>query len=182
MGEAPDSIIVVESPEDVARLQVPDPERIAFVTQTTLSIYDANRVITALKARFPNIKAPPKEDICYATTNRQNAVSQLSDEVDLVLVVGSRNSSNSLRLVETAREQGKEAHLIDDQSEMDPAWLDNKESILVTAGAVSAERLVQGLLERLQGQWDATVEVKTLVEEDVTFAPPKSLRSLAVVA
>jgi 4-hydroxy-3-methylbut-2-enyl diphosphate reductase len=182
VGEAPDSIIVVESPQDVERLQVPDPERIAFVTQTTLSIYDANRVIAALKARFPNIKAPPKEDICYATTNRQNAVSQLSDEVDLVLVVGSRNSSNSLRLVETAREQGKEAHLIDDESEMDPSWLDDKESILVTAGASAPERLVQGLLERLQGQWDASVEVKTLVEEDVTFAPPKSLRSLAVVS
>jgi 4-hydroxy-3-methylbut-2-enyl diphosphate reductase len=182
VGEAPDSIIVVESPEDVQRLQVPDPERIAFVTQTTLSIYDANRVITALKAKFPNIKAPPKEDICYATTNRQNAVSQLSDEVDLVLVVGSRNSSNSQRLVETAREQGKEAHLIDDQSEMDPRWLDHKQSILVTAGASAPERLVQGLLERLQVQWDATIEVKTLVEEDVTFAPPKSLRSLAVVS
>jgi 4-hydroxy-3-methylbut-2-enyl diphosphate reductase len=182
VGEAPDSIIVVESPEDVERLQVPDADRVAFVTQTTLSIYDANRVISALKARFPNIKAPPKEDNCYATTNRQNAVSQLSDEVDLVLVVGSRNSSNSQRLVETAREQGKEAHLIDDQSEMDPSWLEDKESILVTAGASAPERLVQGLLERLQGQWDATVEVKTLVEEDVTFAPPKSLRSLAVVS
>jgi len=182
VGEAPNSIIVVESPEDVERVQVPDPDHVAFVTQTTLSIYDANRVIAALKARFPNIKAPPKEDICYATTNRQNAVSQLSDEVDLVLVVGSRNSSNSQRLVETAREQGKEAHLIDDESEMDPAWLENKESILVTAGASAPERLVQGLLERLQGEWDATVEVKTLVEEDVTFAPPKSLRSLAVVS
>ena len=159
-----------------------DPDRIAFVTQTTLSIYDANRVIAALKEKFPNIKAPPREDICYATTNRQNAVSQLSDEADLVLVVGSRNSSNSQRLVETAREQGKEAHLIDDQSEMDPAWLDDKQSILVTAGASAPERLVQGLLERLQGQWDATVEVKTLVEEDVTFAPPKSLKSLAVVS
>ena len=182
VGEAPDSIIVVESPEDVQRLQVPDENRLAYVTQTTLSIYDANRIIAALKARFPNIKAPPKEDICYATTNRQAAVSQLSGEADLVLVVGSRNSSNSLRLVETAREAGKEAHLIDDQSELDPAWLDDKESVLVTAGARRPERLVQGLLDRLQRDWGAPAEVRTLVEEDVTFAPPKSLRSLAVVS
>ena len=182
VGEAPDSIFVVESPEDVAKLNIKDESKLAYVTQTTLSIYDANRIISALKARFPHVKAPPKEDICYATTNRQNAVSQLSDEADLVLVVGSKNSSNSQRLVETAREAGRPAFLIDDQSELDPQWLNDKRTVLVTAGASAPERLVDGLLERLRRDWGAQSEVRTLVEEDVTFAPPKSLRSLAVVA
>src|SRR5947207_1150799 len=135
VGEAPDNIIVVESPEEVALLNVPDPNKLAYVTQTTLSISDAMRTISALKARFPNIKAPPKEDICYATTNRQTAVSDLSPEVDLVLVVGSKNSSNSQRLVETAKLAGRSAYLIDDQSELDPSWLQGKEAVLITAGA-----------------------------------------------
>src|SRR5215217_1583404 len=145
-GEAPDKIIIVESPEEVEALQVPDPNKLAFVTQTTLSISDAQRTIAALKAKFPNIKHPVKDDICYATTNRQNAVSEIAPEVDIVLVVGSQNSSNSLRLVERAREQGKAAYLIDDESELDPTWFaGRKDSVLITAGASAPEHLVENL-------------------------------------
>jgi 4-hydroxy-3-methylbut-2-enyl diphosphate reductase len=181
VGEAPDSIIVVESPADVAKLNVRDPQKLAYVTQTTLSLSDASAIIAALKQRFPNIKAPPKEDICYATTNRQSAVTDLADEADVVLVVGSQNSSNSRRLVETANIAGKTGHLIDDASELDPAWLKGAESVLVTAGASAPEHLVQGLLDRLRHEFGADVESRTLVEEDVAFELPRSLRSLAVV-
>jgi 4-hydroxy-3-methylbut-2-en-1-yl diphosphate reductase len=182
VGEAPESIVVVESPEEVERLQVPDPDKVAYVTQTTLSMYDAHRIIAALKQKFPNIKAPPKEDICYATTNRQNAVTEMGRDVDLVLVIGSKNSSNSQRLVETARQMGKDAYLIDDQSELDPRWLAGREAVFVTAGASAPERLVEALLERLKRDFGGVIETRTLVEEDVAFAPPKSLRSLTVVA
>jgi 4-hydroxy-3-methylbut-2-en-1-yl diphosphate reductase len=181
VGEAPNSIIVVESPEEVAQLQVPSG-KLAYVTQTTLSIDDASQIISALKARFPSIKAPPKDDICYATTNRQNAVSDLSEDVDLVLVVGSRNSSNSQRLVETARSAGRAAYLIDDQSELDPTWLDDKQAVLVTAGASAPEHLVRGLVERLQREFGGETETRTLIEEDVSFELPRSLRTLAVVS
>jgi 4-hydroxy-3-methylbut-2-enyl diphosphate reductase len=182
VGEAPESIVVVESPEEVERLQVPDPEKVAYVTQTTLSMYDAYRIIAALKQKFPNIKAPPKEDICYATTNRQNAVTEMGRDVDLVLVIGSKNSSNSQRLVETARQMGKDAYLIDDESELDPKWVQGRESVFVTAGASAPERLVEALLERLKRDFGGVIETRTLVEEDVAFAPPKSLRSLTVVS
>jgi 4-hydroxy-3-methylbut-2-en-1-yl diphosphate reductase len=182
VGEAPQSIVVVESPEEVDRLQVPDPNKVAYVTQTTLSVYEASRTIAALQAKFPNIKAPPKEDICYATTNRQNAVSALSPEVDLVLVVGSKNSSNSQRLVETAKEVGKSAYLIDDESELQPAWFKGVSAVLVTAGASAPEHLVNALLDRLKREFGGEVEIRTLVEEDVTFDAPRSLKRLAVVA
>ena len=182
VGEAPDSIIVVESPEEVAELNLSNTDKLAYVTQTTLSIGDAMRIISALKARFPFIKAPPKEDICYATTNRQNAVSDLSPDVDLVLVVGSKNSSNSQRLVETAKLAGRAAFLIDDQSELDPTWLDGKHAVLVTAGASAPEHLVRGLVARLQREFGGETETRTLIEEDVSFELPRSLRSLAVVA
>ena len=180
VGEAPDAITVVESVEDVARLQIDNP-KIAYVTQTTLSLYDAQRIIDALKARFPHIKAPPKEDICYATTNRQNAVAEVAPEVDLVLVIGSRNSSNSQRLVETAHEAGKAAYLIDDESELDPSWFDGVETVLITAGASAPEHLVQDLVERLQREYGADSQVRTVAEEDMSFAPPKSLRTLTVL-
>jgi 4-hydroxy-3-methylbut-2-enyl diphosphate reductase len=181
VGEAPQSVVLVEGPEDVAKLQVPDPDKLAYVTQTTLSVSDAVRTIAALKARFPNIKAPPKEDICYATTNRQAAVEQLAPEADLVLVIGSKNSSNSRRLVDRAREAGKPAYLIDSASELQPGWLDGVRTVFVTAGASAPERLVNELLSRLKHEFGGEVEERTLVEEDVTFAPPKSLRSLTVV-
>jgi 4-hydroxy-3-methylbut-2-enyl diphosphate reductase len=144
-------------------------------------VSDAVRTIAALKARFPNIKAPPKEDICYATTNRQAAVEQLAPEADLVLVIGSKNSSNSRRLVDRAREAGKPAYLIDSASELQPGWLDGVRTVFVTAGASAPERLVNELLARLKSEFGGEVEERTLVEEDVTFAPPKSLRSLTVV-
>src|SRR3954466_13561776 len=149
VGEAPESIVVVESPEEVETLRVVNPDKLAYVTQTTLSVQEATRTIDALKRRFPNIKAPPKEDICYATTNRQAAVSTLSPEVDVVLVIGSKNSSNSQRLVDTAKSAGKDAYLIDDAAEVRSGWLDGKEAVLVTAGASAPERLVDALLDRL---------------------------------
>ena len=181
VGEAPESIVVVESPEDVGRLNIRDPDRLAYVTQTTLSVADASRTIAALKARFPKIKGPPKEDICYATTNRQGAVSVLSPEVDLVLVIGSRNSSNSQRLVDAAREMGRPAYLIDDESELEPAWFEGKNAVLVTAGASAPEHLVGALLDRLKRDFGGEVEVRSLAEEDVSFEPPRSLKRLAVV-
>jgi 4-hydroxy-3-methylbut-2-enyl diphosphate reductase len=181
VGEAPDSIIVVESPEDVERVQVRDPNKVAYVTQTTLSIADAMRVITAIKKRFPNIKGPPKEDICYATTNRQAAVTALAPEVDLVLVIGSTNSSNSQRLVETARALGKGAYLIDDESGLQPEWFDGVELCLVTAGASAPEHLVDGLLDRLKKEFNGEVETRDVAREDVFFEPPRSLKKLAVV-
>ena len=137
--------------------------------------------IPAIKKRFPNVRYPAKDDICYATTNRQAAVTQISPEVDLVLVIGSKNSSNSQRLVERAEEQGIPGYLIDDESEIDPAWLLGKESVLVTAGASAPEHLVSALLERLKREYDAMVEARTLVEEDVSFELPKSVRRLTVV-
>jgi 4-hydroxy-3-methylbut-2-en-1-yl diphosphate reductase len=181
VGEAPQSIVVVESAEEVASLKVPDESKLAYVTQTTLSLADAERIIRALKARFPNIKAPPKEDICYATTNRQNAVNELAPEVDLVLVIGSKNSSNSQRLVDTAKDAGKAGYLIDDVRELRPEWLEGKRAVLVTAGASAPEHLVEQLLEKLRREYGGEVDVRTLVEEDVNFAPPPSLRSLTVV-
>jgi 4-hydroxy-3-methylbut-2-enyl diphosphate reductase len=155
--------------------------KLAFVTQTTLSVSDAQRIIAALKDRFPDIRYPAKDDICYATTNRQSAVTQLSPEADLVLVIGSKNSSNSKRLVERAIEQGVPGYLIDDQSEIDPTWFEGKQSVLVTAGASAPERLVMDLLDRLKRDFGATIETRTLVEEDVSFELPKSARSLTVV-
>src|SRR5256714_128823 len=181
VGEAPEHIIVVESPEEVERLQVPDPRRLAFVTQTTLSVSDAARVIDALKKKFPDIRYPAKDDICYATTNRQAAVTQIAPEADLVLVIGSKNSSNSQRLVERANEQGKSGYLIDDQSELDMRWFDGVRTVLVTAGASAPEHLVVGLLERLKQAFGGDVETRTLVEEDVSFELPRSARSLAVL-
>jgi 4-hydroxy-3-methylbut-2-enyl diphosphate reductase len=181
VGEAPDSIIVVETPEEVQKLNVANPNRLAYVTQTTLSVSDAQRVIDALKKRFPNIRYPAKDDICYATTNRQNAVTLLSPEVDLVLVIGSKNSSNSQRLVERAHEAGKPAFLIDDASELQTEWFDGKETVLVTAGASAPEHLVEDLISRLRRDWGGDVETRTLLEEGISFELPKSVRSLAVV-
>jgi len=182
IGEAPDAMLVVESPEEVEKLNIPTGRKLAYVTQTTLSIYDANRIVDALKAKFPDIISPPKEDICYATTNRQNAVSVLSPEVELVLVIGSKNSSNSKRLVETADANGIPGYLIDDAAELDPAWLEGKQAVLVTAGASAPDHLVNGLIDRLKVEFNGVVETRTLVEEDVSFSLPKSLRSLAVLA
>ncbi|MGA2500017.1 MAG: 4-hydroxy-3-methylbut-2-enyl diphosphate reductase [Tepidisphaeraceae bacterium] len=181
VGEAPGSIIVVEKPDDVAGLRVSNQEKIAYVTQTTLSVSDCALTVAALKARWPHIKGPARNDICYATTNRQAAVSTWSPEVDVVLVVGSRNSSNSRRLVETATAAGKPAYLIDDEHELHPAWFAGIGSVLVTAGASAPEYLVDNLIRRLRDQFGGEVHQRELVEEDVSFELPRSLRSLAVI-
>ena len=181
VGEAPESILVVEDASEVAGLRVADESKVAYVTQTTLSVLVAAWIIAALRRRFPAIKAPPRDDICYATTNRQSAVSQLATEADLVLVVGSQNSSNSRRLVETANAAGTEAHLVDDESEIEPTWLAGRRCVVVTAGASAPEHLVQQVLRRLERDFAGVVETRTLVEEDVAFELPRSLKSLAVL-
>ncbi len=181
VGEAPDSIIVVESPEEVAAARIPDPTKVAFVTQTTLSVSDAMRIIDAIKQRFPDVRFPPKDDICYATTNRQAAVTEFARDADLVLVIGSKNSSNSQRLVERAHESGARAHLIDDESELRAEWFDGVRAVLVTAGASAPEHLVHALLDRLRHDFGGVVETRILVEEDIAFELPKSVRSLAVL-
>ncbi len=182
VGEAPDRIFVVDTPEEVWELQVPDEQRLAFVTQTTLSVSDAQRVIEQLKKRWPHIRHPQKDDICYATTNRQNAVSEWSPDVDLVLVVGSQNSSNSQRLVDRAKEAGRPAYLIDDDSYLKPEWFEGVSSVMITAGASAPDHLVRNLINRLQRDFNGgEVEVRTLVEEKIDFELPKSLRQLAVI-
>ena len=181
VGEAPGHITVVESPQEVDALAFTAGDKLAFVTQTTLSVSDAQRVIDAIKRRFPQIKYPVKDDICYATTNRQNAVTAWAPEVDLVLVVGSRNSSNSQRLVDRAKEAGKAAYLIDDQRQIDGAWFTGVRGVLVTAGASAPDHLVQALIDRLRDEYAGEVETRTLVEEDVVFDLPRSAKRLAVL-
>ena len=178
LGEAPDCIRIVESPEDVQRLEIPPDHKIAYLTQTTLSIDDANQIILALKKKFPHIHSPKKEDICYATTNRQQAVMELALQSDLVLVVGSKNSSNSLRLVEIAENRGVRAYLVDDVSEINHAWLDGVRTLLLMAGASAPEDLVQSILALLMVQYHATVEDAHVTEEDMHFELPYSLRKL----
>jgi 4-hydroxy-3-methylbut-2-enyl diphosphate reductase len=181
VGEAPESIIVVETEEEVQKLQIAPGKKLAYVTQTTLSVSDAQRVIDALKKRFPTIRYPAKDDICYATTNRQNAVTELSPEVDLVLVIGSKNSSNSQRLVDRALEKGKPAYLIDDESELAPEWFNGIQAVLITAGASAPEHLVEALVDRLKRDFGGEVESRTLMEEGISFELPKSVRQLTVL-
>jgi len=182
VGEAPDAITIVESPEDVARLAFTAEDKIAYITQTTLSMNDANIIISALKKRYPQVKEPPSEDICYATTNRQAAVHQLAPEADLVVVVGSKNSSNSVRLTEIAENVGTPARLVDDVSEIDPSWLEPVDTLLLTAGASAPEHLVQEIVDMLTRDHDAKVEYRTVTEEDMHFALPASLRRLTETA
>ena len=177
MGEAPEAIVLVESPEDVDGLEVTDESKLAYLTQTTLSVDDANNIIARLKKRFPQITAPPKADICYATQNRQEAVAVLSGEVDLTLVLGSQNSSNSQRLAELSLERGIPSHLIDGPQDIDAAWFECIETVLVTAGASAPEVVVEAVLDLLKEQFGATVEPRTLREEDVSFPLPRELRA-----
>ncbi len=180
MGEAPDQIVLVEDEQDVERLDLPPDAKVAYLTQTTLSVDDANRIVEALRRRFPQIKGPAKEDICYATQNRQEAVKFLAREVDLFLVVGSQNSSNSIRLTEVAREQGVPAYLIDGPDDLRREWFDRVSRVGLTAGASAPESLVQDVIEWLRRELGAEVEEVTLREEDVYFPLPRELRSLAV--
>jgi len=176
-GEAPDAIQVVESPEDIASLRIDDPERLVYLTQTTLSTDDAGVIIDALKRAFPAIKAPPSEDICYATTNRQHAVRELAPLADLVLVVGSANSSNSVRLTEIAANVGTPARLLDDVSALDDAWFgDGVETVLLTAGASAPEDLVAGISRALVERYGATIHLGDVTEEAVEFGLPGNLK------
>jgi 4-hydroxy-3-methylbut-2-enyl diphosphate reductase len=177
MGEAPEAIVLVESPEDVEKLEVSDPNRLAYLTQTTLSVDDANRIITCLRAKFPQIKGPPTEDICYATQNRQEAVKLLSAEASVVLVLGSQNSSNSQRLAELSRENNVRAYLIDGAKDIDLAWFKGDETVLVTAGASAPELVVQDCLSYLQRMFNATIEHRSVRDEEVHFPLPRELRS-----
>jgi 4-hydroxy-3-methylbut-2-enyl diphosphate reductase len=176
LGEAPEAIVLVERPEDVDRLEVIDDTKVAYLTQTTLSVDDANRIIERLRHRFPQIATPAKEDICYATQNRQEAVARLSRESDLTLVLGSQNSSNSQRLAELSRERGIPAQLIDGPQDIDQRWFKDVDTVLVTAGASAPEVVVEAVLQYLQEQFGATVELRSLREENVSFPLPKELR------
>jgi 4-hydroxy-3-methylbut-2-enyl diphosphate reductase len=175
MGEAPDSIVLVESVADVDRLEL-GTGKVAYVTQTTLSVDETGEIITALRARFPDIHAPKREDICYATSNRQWAVKEMLSEIDLLLVTGSRNSSNSNRLVEVARAGGVAAHLIDDETEIDEKWMDGVDVVGVTSGASAPEKLVEGVCNWFRARGVADIEPYRLVDEDVEFRLPVELR------
>ena len=176
MGEAPEAIVLVQTPEDVDKLTVADPEKVAYVTQTTLSVDDAGRIIARLRERFPGIANPPKGDICYATQNRQEAVSLLSPEADVVLVLGSQNSSNSQRLAELAIDAGISAHLIDGPEDIRDEWFTGDETVLVTAGASAPEVVVEQVLDALRDKYQAIVEIRSIREEEVFFPLPRELR------
>ena len=182
MGEAPECIRLVENEEDVNRLDLPASAKVAYLTQTTLSVDDANIVINALRRRFPHIVGPSKDDICYATQNRQEAVRELAPLADVVLVMGSQNSSNSLRLVEIAESCGKPAYLIDGASDLDDRWLAGKNTVLVTAGASAPEEVVERVVHHLQHRFGATVESRTIREEHVRFPLPRELRMVGAEA
>ena len=175
MGQSPAGMYLIESEEEVARLEVADPERLAYVTQTTLSIDDCARIVAALKARFPRIVGPKKDDICYATQNRQDAVKFMAPQCDVVIVVGSPNSSNSNRLREVARNLGRNAYLVDNADELRPEWLEGKRRVGVTAGASAPEVLVQEVILRLQSFGACRVHELGGIDEHVTFPLPKGI-------
>jgi 4-hydroxy-3-methylbut-2-en-1-yl diphosphate reductase len=175
-GEAPESIVLVQTAEEVDDLEVADPERVAFITQTTLSVNETAEIIARLREKFPAIASPKSDDICYATTNRQIAVKQLARECDLVLVIGSTNSSNSNRLVEVAREHGAASHLIDNHTQVQEEWLDGVDTVGITSGASAPEELVADLVEFFRERGASEVSELRTVEEDVRFMLPKEIR------
>ena len=178
VGEAPEHIFVVGTVEEVSDLKIPDEKKVGYITQTTLSLDDTAEIITALKKRFPEIKGPAKDDICYATQNRQNAVKALSKEVDLVLVVGAQNSSNSVRLLEVAEATGVKARRIESEAELDPEWLEEVRNVGITAGASAPEDIVQGIVAEISKMSSSSsVRDLEIVQEDVTFALPTVLRN-----
>jgi 4-hydroxy-3-methylbut-2-enyl diphosphate reductase len=181
MGEAPERMVLVETPEDAERLEIPHYENLAVLTQTTLSVDEVRATMDVLKRRFPHLKTPPKEDICYATTNRQAAVRQMAPQCDLVLVVGSTTSSNSNRLREVAEAMGAEAHLILSPEQVKPEWRTNFPVVGITSGASTPERLVEEIIGRLlEGSSGVPVEVVEVVREDMTFKPHRDLIELAM--
>lgn len=177
-GEAPEAIQVVECPEDIEHLVIKDPNKLVYLTQTTLSTDDAGVIIRALKKAFPTLREPPSEDICYATTNRQKAVRELAPKADLTLVVGSRNSSNSVRLTEISQNVGTPARLVDDKSELSPEWFKGVGTVLVTAGASAPEDLVQDLIVTLIERFGGEVEQHDVYHEQVEFGLPGTLKDL----
>ena len=177
MGEAPESIVLVETPEDARALDVQDGEQVAYITQTTLSLDDTADVVDTLRERFPDLVGPPSADICYATQNRQDAVKRICEEATLVLVVGSRTSSNANRLVEVAHDRGADAYLIDDETDLDPAWLEGHETVGLTAGASSPDVLVDRVVARLAELGFGEREEVEITREDVFFRLPADLRS-----
>jgi len=182
LGEAPEAIVLVEDEAGVAKLEFPPGTLLAYLTQTTLSVDDATRIINALRERFPDITSPPKEDICYATQNRQEAVRKLTDLADAVIVLGSQNSSNSQRLRELAAEKGRRAYLVDGPQDLALDWFDRSMTVLVTAGASAPESVVQETVDWLVENFDATVTTQTIREEKVFFPLPKPLRAHAAAA
>jgi 4-hydroxy-3-methylbut-2-en-1-yl diphosphate reductase len=176
MGEAPDATVLVESVEDAEALDLPADAKVAYITQTTLSVDETAGIITALRRRFPQIHAPKREDICYATSNRQWAVKEMLEHVDLLLVIGSRNSSNSNRLVEVARAGGVSAHLIDDETDIDERWLDGAATVGITSGASAPEKLVERVCDWFRARGVERIEPYRMVDEDVTFKLPVELR------
>jgi 4-hydroxy-3-methylbut-2-enyl diphosphate reductase len=176
MGEAPEAMVLVETPEDVESLELEEGEQLAYLTQTTLSLDDTAEVVEALRERFPDLVGPPSADICYATQNRQDAVKKICDEATLVLVVGSRTSSNANRLVEVARSSGADAYLIDDESDLEEAWLDGHETVGLTAGASSPDLLVDRVVDRLAELGFGEREEVEITREDVFFRLPAELR------
>ncbi|MGH2528543.1 MAG: 4-hydroxy-3-methylbut-2-enyl diphosphate reductase [Actinomycetota bacterium] len=172
-GQAPMRTILVQSVEDARMVEVPDPDGLSYLTQTTLAVDETNQIIQVLRERFPNIQAPPREDICYATQNRQDAVKELARRSDVVLVIGSDNSSNSNRLAEVAREQGTPAYLVDDETEIDPAWVEGADVVGLTSGASAPEWLVERMLAYLAVRGAIEVEEVRLTEEHLRFSNVK---------
>jgi 4-hydroxy-3-methylbut-2-enyl diphosphate reductase len=176
MGEAPERIVLVQSAEDVESLEVDDPSRIAYITQTTLAVDETSAIIARLRERFPEIVGPRTDDICYATTNRQAAVKQMAPSCDLLLVIGSSNSSNSKRLVEVAREAGTESYLIDNAGEVREEWLEGRRVVGISSGASAPENLVGELVEFFRARGVEDVGVFDVIREDVRFMLPKQIR------
>ena len=182
MGEAPDHIVLVESEADVETLEVADERKLAYISQTTLSVDETRTIIAKLRERFPHITGPRTDDICYATTNRQLAVKQMAAECDLVLVIGSKNSSNSNRLVEVARAHGAESHLIDNETQVQEEWLEGKRVVGISSGASAPEELVQRLVEFFRARGTSEVAEFEVVKEDVRFMLPKEIRKALAAA
>ncbi len=176
MGEAPEHIVLVETEADVDNLEVSDPTRIAYISQTTLSVDETKTIIARLREKFPHITGPRTDDICYATTNRQAAVKQMAGECDLVLVIGSQNSSNSVRLVEVARDYGAESHLIDNESQVREEWLEGKQVVGISSGASAPEELVERLVGYFRDRGVDDVSEFEVIREDVRFMLPKAIR------
>jgi 4-hydroxy-3-methylbut-2-enyl diphosphate reductase len=182
MGEVPDNIVLIENEADVDTLEVPDPAKVAYISQTTLSVDETRAVINRLRERFPAVVGPRTDDICYATTNRQAAVKQLARECDLVLVIGSSNSSNSNRLVEVAREHGADSHLIDHEGQVREEWLVGARTVGITSGASAPDELVQRLIEFFRARGTSDVEELEVVREDTRFMLPKTIRQALAAA